>query len=253
MSVMRRLFGFAAVILLLVAAFGAAPPDSLAQLGGHWRCTVTGGRPAERSYFVVTGKVGPTAGQRELFGRQDTTEPDGAPNTSFERIAENAGGAVTILAVEGTGTGESAASSLRFAGRAYDGNATMEIAYTVTGDAMRRTAKRGSATVDDESCTREPEPAPVPACARPDVHATLVRVVEPFTPPEAYAAKAKGVVQVRIVLDDRSRVLWADVVSSASPLLNSTAVQTARGATYQTAIVNCRQIPSEYIFSVDFD
>jgi hypothetical protein len=250
---MRRLIGFAAVVLLLVASLGVAPPDSLAPLGGHWRCSVTGGRPAERSYFLVTDKLGPNAERREVFGRQDTTEPDGAPSTSFERITENAGGGVTIWAVEGMGTAGNGAPPLRFAGRTFDGEATMEISYTVTGDAMRRTAKRGSATVDDEICAREPESLPVAPCARPDIHATTVRVIEPFTPVEAYVAKVKGLVQVRIVLDDRSRVLWADVVRSASPLLDSTAIQAARGSTYQTAIVNCRAIPSEYIFSVDFE
>jgi hypothetical protein len=55
------------------------------------------------------------------------------------------------------------------------------------------------------------------------------------------------------VLDDRSRVLWADIIRSAWPLFNSAAVQAARGSTFQTAIINCRPIASDYVFSVDFE
>jgi hypothetical protein len=237
---------------LLLASLGAAPPDSLSSLGGHWRCAVTGGRPAERSYFAVTGKVAPNVGRREVFGREDTTEPDGAPSTSFERITES-GGSVTISAVEGKGAASSTATPLRFVGRTYDDTAPMELTYAVAGDTMRRTAKGGAAIVDDETCTREPETPPVAACERPNVPAQTVRPLEPTTPYEAYVAKVKGLVQVRIVLDDRSRVLWADIIRSASPLFNSSAIQAARGSTYRTAIVNCRSVASEYVFTVDYE
>ena len=80
---MHKLVGVAAAMPLLVVSLGAAPPDSLSSLGGHWRCTVAGGRPAERSYFAVTGKRAPNAGPREVFGRADSTEADGAPSTSL--------------------------------------------------------------------------------------------------------------------------------------------------------------------------
>ena len=249
---MRTIARFAAALPLLLASLGAAPPDSLSSLGGHWRCTVVGGRPAERSYFGVTGKIAPNAGRREVFGREDTTEADGAPSTSFERIVES-GGSVTISSVEGKGTASSGASPLRFAGRTYDDTAPMELTYAVTGDTMRRTATGGAATVDDETCTREPETPPVAACAQPNVPARTVSALEPDTPYEAYVAKVKGLVQVRIVLDDRSRVLWADVIRSASPLFNSSAIQAARGSTFRTAVVNCRSVPAEYVFSVDYE
>ena len=249
---MYTIVRFAAAVPLLLASLGAAPPDALSALGGHWRCTVAGGRPAERSYFVVTGKVAPNVGRREVFGRQDTTEPDGAPSSSFERIAEN-GGSVTVAATEGNGTALSTASPLRFAGRNYDDTAPMELTFAVTGTTMRRTAKTGAATVDDETCTREPDAAPVAACAQPDVPARTIRALEPTTPYDAYAAKVKGLVLVRVVLDDRSRVLWADVIRSASPLFDSSAVQAARGSTYRTAIVNCRSVPAQYVFSVEYE
>ncbi len=249
---MRTIVRFAAAVPLLLAPLGAAPPDSLSSLGGHWRCAVAGARPTERSYFAVTTKVSVPPGRREVFGRADTTETDGAPSTSFERITES-GGNVTISSVEGNGTGSSGASPLRFVGRTYDDRAPMELTYAVTGDTMRRTAKGGAATVDDETCTREPETPPVAACAQPNVPARTVRALEPDTPYEAYVAKVKGLVQVRIVLDDRSRVLWADIIRSASSLFNSSAIQAARGSTYRTAIVNCRSVPAEYVFSVEYE
>lgn len=250
---MRSFVSLAAAVSMLFASTGATPLDSSGALAGHWRCAVAGGRPAERSYFVVTGKLGPTAGRREVFGRQDTTLPDGTPSASIERMAETADGGATVAAVEGEGTAPNGAASLRFTGRTYDGNATMELAYTIAGETMRRTAKRGSATVDDETCTRQPEALPVAPCARPDHAAQTLRVVEPFTPFEAYQAKVKGVVNVRVVLDDQSRVLWLDVLKSASPLLNDTAMQAARDATFLTATVNCRPVAAEYVFSVDFE
>lgn len=252
MTAMRTLVRLAAAIPLLFASVGATPPDSLASLGGHWHCTVAGGRPAERSYFVMSAQLGLNPGRREVFGREDTTEPDGAPSTSFERMYETGGG-VAVSAVEGRGIAADAAGSLRFAGRTYDGGETMELTYTVAGDAMRRIAKRGSAIVDDETCSREAETPDVAACPRPNVPAQTVRTLEPEYPVDAYVAKVKGVVLVRVVLDDRSRVLWADIVRSASPLLNEVAIHAARGSTFRTEIRTCRPVASEYVFSVDFE
>ncbi len=253
MAPMRTFAGLVTVVPLLFTSLAATPLDALNELDGHWHCTVVGGRPADRSYYVVATSLGPNAGRREAFGRQDTTQTDGTPVTSFERIAENAAGGVAVEAVEGQGTGAKDAASLRFAGRSFDDASTFELAYSVTGDTLRRNAKNGATTVDDETCTREPQAPPVANCPRPDVPAKTVRVVEPDTPAEAFAARAKGLVQVRVVLDDRSRVLWADVLKSASPLLSAVSVQAARAATYQTAIVACRPVPAEYVFTVDFE
>ena len=246
-----RIFGsLAAVAPLLLASLGAAPPDSLAALGGHWTCTVAGAPPAERSYFVVTAKLGPNAGRREIFGRQDATVSDGRPIASFERIVENAGGTASLESADGTGT--AAAGSLRFAGRSFDDKTAMELVYAVNGDMLRRTVTYGAARAADETCAREAE-TPAPACATPNVPATTLHAVEPDYPEEAYIAKAKGVVEVRLVLDDRSRVLWSDVLRSLSPLLTQSAVRAARDSAFRTAVVGCRPVPAEYIFTVDYE
>ena len=175
---MRSIVRLAVTVALVLASLGAAPPDTSAALGGHWRCAVAGGRPAVRSYFALTGKVAPNVGRREVFGREDTTEPDGAASTSFERIIVNGDGA-TIAAVEGTGTASNAGTSLHFVGRTYDDKAPVELTYAITGDTMRRVAKGGATTVDDETCTREPETPPVAACAQPNAPARTVKYAEP--------------------------------------------------------------------------
>jgi hypothetical protein len=249
---MRSFVSVVAAVPLLLASLGAAPqPDSFAQLDGHWRCTAPGARPAERAYFVLPVVRGRTA-KREMFGRQDTTEADGTPSASFEHLLEDANGHVTVDALEGKGTSSDVAAPLHFAGRSFDGDTTMDLTYVVTGDTMRRTATRGQATVDDERCTREPEPPAAPRCERPNVPAAVLHAEEPETPMEAYLAKAKGTVYVRVVLDDRSRVIWTDVESSASPLLTDAAVQSARDSTYRTQVVNCRPIAAQYMFGVEF-
>ncbi len=227
-----------------------AQSSGVAALAGHWRCTLAGGRSAERSYFLARPMRG-RGTERELFGRQDTTEPDGTPVASFERIAESTGGGTTVQAVEGTGTA-AGASPLRFSGRSFDDDTTFSLTYAVSGDLLARTATRGAKTIDDERCTREPEPPANASCDKPNVRATTLHAEEPSYPAEAVASRAQGVVQVRVVLDDQSRVLWADVVKSASPLLSDEAVRAARASVYHTEIRNCRPISAEYIFTVEF-
>jgi outer membrane biosynthesis protein TonB len=80
----------------------------------------------------------------------------------------------------------------------------------------------------------------------------MLKAAEPFYPAQALATHAEGVVQVLVVLDDRSRVVWTEVQSSPSVLLNDEAVRSARSSTYRGAIHNCRPVPATYIFSVDF-
>ncbi len=249
---MRSFVTLAGIVPVLLASLGAAPqPDSFAQLDGHWHCTVAGARPAQRAYFLLPVARGHT-GKREMFGRQETTEADGTPSASLEHLLEDANGHVTIEALEGKGTSSDAVAPLHVAGRSFDGDTTMELTYVVTGDTMRRTATRGSATVDDERCTRDPEPPAAPNCDRPNVPATVLHADEAEFPMEAYVAKAKGAVYVRVVLDDRSRVIWTDVESTASPLLSDAALQAARNSTYRTQVVNCRPIAAQYLFGVEF-
>ena len=129
----------------------------------------------------------------------------------------------------------------------------MELTYAVSGDSLRRTATRGSKTIADERCMRIPA-TPVPAtCERPNVPPAVLTAVQPGTPPEVYQKQVSGVVHVRVVLDDRSRVLWVNVLSTPSAVLSDEALHSARDSTYRTRVVNCKSIPAVYHFSVEFE
>jgi len=79
-----------------------------------------------------------------------------------------------------------------------------------------------------------------------------VHAEKPVYPAEAVARRAQGTVYVRVVLDDRSRVLWANAYKSADPSLSESATIAARDSTFRTAIRNCRPIASVYEFTVDY-
>jgi len=171
MGALCRLSAAVMLVLTVLAPRAPAPAqsDGPQALAGHWRCALSGGRVAERSYAALESRSAANLTVSEVFGREDTTERDGRPSFSTERIVLGpAGRGATITAVEGTGTAD-AGSPLRFTGRSFDGAASLSLSYAVTGDVLQRTATRGTATVDDERCTREPDPPSPAPCARPNV------------------------------------------------------------------------------------
>jgi hypothetical protein len=226
-----------------------AQADPLGALAGHWTCSRPGRPAAQRSIFMLR-TTGPA---EELFEREDAVEPDGSPSVSFERITRQGAEGATVSAVEGTGTAKlDERAALRFTGRSFDDAAPFGLTYALAGDTLRRTATRGTATIDEERCTREPD-KPIPAtCERPDAPAITLHALEPSYPAEAIATNASGLIQVRVVLDDRSNVVWADILRSTTPVFNTEAVRAARGSTYRTALHDCRPVPAQYVFSVDF-
>jgi hypothetical protein len=238
-----------ALVLNGVMPAGAAGPPTPG-LEGHWRCTGAGIPVTERSFFAI----GPWAQEtrREIFSAADLTRSDGRPETSFERIVETPDGTIRVQAVEGNGTLVAPApSQWRFTGRSFDDAAPFTLTYSLEGETLHRVATRGTSTVDDERCTREPE-APVASCPRPDAPAMTVHAEQPGYPAEAVAKRAQGTVYVRVVLDDRSRVLWTDAYKSPDPALSDSATIAARDSTFRTAIRNCRPIASVYLFTVDY-
>ncbi len=238
-----------ALVLGGVMPAGAAGPPAPG-LEGHWRCTGTGIPVTERSFFGIGPWFQRT--RREIFSAADLTRSDGRPETSFERIVETLDGTINVQAVEGNGTlGSPTPSQWRFTGRSFDDAAPFTLTYSLEGETLHRVATRGASTVDDERCTREPE-APVASCPRPNVPAMTVHAEEPAYPADALAKRAQGTVHVRLILDDRSRVLWADAFESPDPTLNDSAVTAARDSTFRTAIRNCRPIASVYFFTVDY-
>jgi hypothetical protein len=249
---MRTLAALAAIPLLvtsLAAATPAADEDPLKPLAGRWRCTAADGRFSDRAYFLHDVAFGPRVGAKEVYGRVELTDSYGIPRSAVERIGENGYGA-SVEAPEGSGSASSLAFPLRFSGQGQ--YAAFGLTYAVDRNTMQRTVTRGGATVSDERCIRQPDPVPDATCTTGPVLTTTVHQVTPAYPKEALAAKVTGPVHVRVVMDDQSRVVWTDVIDSASPLLTPAAVQAARDSTYKTMVVNCTPMPSEEYFTVKF-
>ncbi|MBV8749911.1 MAG: TonB family protein [Candidatus Eremiobacteraeota bacterium] len=253
-----RSFGPLVLAVLLVLSATTQYPahaaeDTLHALQGHWHCTGTGVRPTERSFFEVHSDELGHPNRREVFSAADSADASGVPYTAFERIQESEDHSAHIESSEGNGSTTSTdMSPLRFTGRTFDDRAPLTISYDVNDATLHRTVTEGTAITDDETCTRDHAMPVDPNCPRPNVPAHVIHAVEPNYPADAIATRAQGVVVVRVVLDDQSRVLWADVLSSASPVFNDVAVQAARDSTYRTAVRDCRPIAALYAFSVDF-
>jgi TonB family protein len=94
--------------------------------------------------------------------------------------------------------------------------------------------------------------APSRSCAQPNVPARTIRAVEPDTPPLAQQQGISGDVAVIVSLNAQSQVVNVKVQSSPSELLNNTALQAAHQSTFQTETVNCKPVPSEYLYTVQF-
>lgn len=240
----------------LLAVFSLVPPaargaQDVSSLDGHWRCTGPNLPPTERSFFTL-GSARWKQLDREVFGGADWSDRAGEPVRTFEHISERVDHSLEIEAVEGHGTaGPPHSLPLRFTGRTQDEAAAFTLTYDLDGTSLHRVATRDGAVVDDERCTREPDPAPA-SCPQPNVPAAVVKAAEPDYPPEAFPTRAKGLVQVRVVLDDRSRVLWTDIQSSTNPVFDESARAAARDTTYRTEIRNCHPIAAGYIFTVEY-
>jgi len=95
-------------------------------------------------------------------------------------------------------------------------------------------------------------PAPSASCAVPNADAKTLYAPPPVMPDLAAAQHITGEVMVRITLDERSKIVSTQVVSSPSALLNNAAVKAAEESTFATRIRNCVPVADSYYFIVDF-
>jgi TonB family protein len=251
------------VSVVVAAPVGAAEPRTapvlIAALNGYWRCRTDDGKSTERSYFAATAHAnadGPLlkGHPAAVFaaGREDLTDENGDPVFMMERLDVH-GSEVKAQSVEGTSDGTvTDDDALLLHGIDPTSGTPFTLRYAVGADSLQRTFTEGSVT-RAEQCTREQVPAPPTTCAHPDVHGTTLQAAQPYVPAEAAAQRVYGRVLVIVTLNDRSQVVWVDVLKSASPLLNDAALAAARDSTYRTQIVHCRPIAANFIFSVDFD
>jgi TonB family protein len=90
-------------------------------------------------------------------------------------------------------------------------------------------------------------------CERPNVPARVLHPVMPDMPRMAQLQGISGMVRVEVSLDADSHIVALKIYSSANAMLNNAALWAARQSTYQTAVVNCKPIATDVLFSVEFD
>jgi hypothetical protein len=120
----------------------------------------------------------------------------------------------------------------------------VSLSYSVDPGGMRRIARLGSQTLSDDRCTREVQTASA-ACTTTNAPAATLHAVQPTLAQD-------GNVQLRLVLDDRGRVVGENVLGASSPALAQAAIFAARDSTFTAAMANCRAVAGEHNFAVQF-
>jgi|GEM_PF-1616310 len=98
-----------------------------------------------------------------------------------------------------------------------------------------------------------PKPTLTPAaCVRPNVPASVVHAVRGIVSPMAEQQDLYGRVDVVVSLDAASRIVGARILRSPFGVLKPAAIEAAQASSFQTAIVDCRPIASDVMYTVDF-
>ena len=229
-----------------------------------------------RSSVDTPGAAGTAGVLRTVYGRQENADTGPA----FERIVERTDHSLAVESPEGTASAAAAgASALRFTGQlsvaravntseeaasggtgGYRAQASrfgaeassiakpLSFSYSVEPNGLRRTVSSGRATLADDTCSRTRDVATA-NCAAPNTAATAIYSVVPRSPS---GAPLQGSVQLRLVLDDRGRVVGDDVLSSTSTALTSTARFAALDSRFAAAVQGCRAVSSQLVFNVQF-
>jgi len=248
------------------------------QMGGavaSSKTRVIGGARSSVDTPAGGAAVGAASILRTVYGRQDGADTGPA----FERIVERSDHSLAVDTPEGTATAASAdASAMRFTGEESVARAVpiseeaatggtgsrglssrfgaqvasvvkpLSFSYAVEPGGLRRTVRSGSATLSDDRCTRERDTASA-NCTTANAAAATAYAVVPRSPS---GAPQQGAVQMRLVLDDRGRVVGDDVLSSTSPMLTQAARAAARDSRFTAALQSCRAVSSRYVFAVQF-
>jgi TonB family protein len=263
---MKR-FGFALLMFVLLAAplrpaVAADPPsaatpasavaarDRLSEVVGTWSCrTAIGGtarvvleQPApdtvvlrEEEYFARD-----TLRRRETFRRDAATggwraEPDGS---GFSGRGPAWTGDAWVL--EGV---------LRAAWLATPEPRQLHL-ERLDADTLRiySTLVKPDETAGGALCRRGGTPPDSGTCVVPNAPAYAVRASEPNSP----FAGASGLVRVLVSLDASSRVTNVKIQQSPNPALDAASLAAARTSTFRTGLRDCKPVPSEYLFTIQF-
>jgi TonB family protein len=108
--------------------------------------------------------------------------------------------------------------------------------------------------------TASPAPAvsvgtPKPACANPNVEATVTNPVQPDYPESARDLGLGAVsVEVEVTVSASGNLSGATVYKSSNNMsIDQAALRAARQSTYSPKLVDCQPTNGSYIFKADFD
>ena len=102
-----------------------------------------------------------------------------------------------------------------------------------------------------ERCTAGDTPPPADACIAKQYPAATLEAGHVMSR-AFYQPGATGTVLVIVSLDENSHIAGTRIFRSPDPALNQPALAATRASRFRTAIVNCKPIKADYIFSVDF-
>ena len=254
----RRLLAFAlAPFFLLAAAPSPAPAvpgwpagDHVYALAGPWACRTVEG-VIVRSEGSRVGDALTVRSQVERAGKTSSFDDRYVFDAPLDRWHVQTGlGGFGGAASPWTG------DSWVVQGENSDGVAVRMTDELLTGGDFRRTF-----AYDDhgtrwfpysvERCTPGDTPPGPDACIAKNYPATTLQAAEPaaFTPRNLPG----GTVYVAVSLDTSSRVVGTRVLSSPDPQLNMYALSQARRSIFRTAIVDCKPLAADYIFTVGFN
>jgi|GEM_PF-2878435 len=129
-----------------------------------------------------------------------------------------------------------------------------EIRYERVGDGTvwRTFSISGRPPFAGEVCAKGDVPPDPALCAVADMPVVVLRPAEPDTPFAAQQAHVTGRVEVLVSLDAGGHVVDAAIKRSASPLLDDASLTAARRSTYRAALHDCKPVPGQYTFTVEY-
>ena len=238
-------------VLLAIVLLGASPPqaapgaDRVPELVGSWTCRDPAGVLSTVTYRSENGAI-----------VADETTP-GAPAIVHDRFRPDPGGGwhVDRDTAYGrfSGFGPAWTTGPWVITDANKHGSAIKYARVGDGTLWRTFSIADRPPYAGEVCAKGDAPPDPDLCAVADVPASTVRAMEPGPPPaEAMQYGIQGRVEVLVSLDAAGRVVNTAIKKSPSALLNGVALTSARESTYRPALHDCKPVPSEYTFTVEF-
>jgi len=251
----RALSRLLAAALLPLATMAAAPdlqsvvPDRAWGFAQQWSCRSADGAIV-RETGVRDGAAITVSYDVERNGKHSSFEDRYVYNATQQRWHVDSGlGGVAGTALQWTGDAWTVDAP-----NANGGPRRMTDEVLPGGDFRRTFASlNGSRWVpySVERCTAGEIPPPADACIAKQYPAATLEAGHIMSRP-FYQPGATGTVLVIVSLDENSRIAGTRILRSPDPTLNQPALAATRASRFRTAIVNCKPIKADYIFSVDF-